>query len=144
VTAPGHRWLEHTADLQLEVWAADEPALLLEAARAVVDALTEGAPLHHAPEVLRDVEIDALDAEDRLVRWLNEVLFLATVDGVFVQGGVLALHGAGGLSGRVQARDAGPDAVRAEIKSATYHEIALHHAAAGDPARIVARVVLDV
>ena len=138
--APGHRWLEHTADLQLEVWAADEPALLVQAARAIVHTLTEGAPLEDAPMETRAVEIDALDAEDRLVRWLNEVLFLATVDGVFVDGGELRLHGAGGLSGHVLGRAAGPAAVRAEIKSATYHEVSLRREAD----RVVARVVLDV
>jgi SHS2 domain-containing protein len=140
VTTAGHRWLDHTADLALEVWAADEPALLLAAAAAIVDALTEGAPLEDAPEVTRDLDLDALDAEDRIVRWLNEVLFLATVEGVFVTGGTLHLRGAGGLSGRVLGRAAGPEAVRAEIKSATYHGLELRH----DEGRVVAQIVLDV
>lgn len=140
MTASGHRWLEHTADLCLSVWADDEAALLHEAARALVDALTEGAALGDAEDATRDIEIDALDAEDRLVRWLNEVLYLATTEGVFVRDAELRLRGAGGLSGRVVGPGAGVAAVRAEIKSATYHDLHVRRA----DGRVVAQVVLDV
>lgn len=137
--AAGHRWLEHTADLALRVWADDEPGLLEEAARALVAAVTEGGDAT-GPDAARDVQIDAIDPEDRLVRWLNEVLFLATVEGFLVASAELQLPSPGGLRGRVRGCVAGPEAVRAEIKSATYHALSLQH----EPDGVVAHVVLDV
>lgn len=74
-----HRTLDHTADVRLEIRAPSEEALLAEAALALVEALTEG----EAPPALeeRAVRVESLDAEDRLVRWLNEVLYLAVIRG---------------------------------------------------------------
>ena len=41
--ARGHCQLEHPADLVLEFWAPSEAELLVEAAQALVEVLTEGA-----------------------------------------------------------------------------------------------------
>ncbi len=147
-TTPGHRWLEHTADLAVELWAPDEPALLLEGARALVLALTEGTELPTPDEPRQhDLTVDALDREDRLVRFLDEVLYLATVEGFLTLGGALRLreepdgaHLEASLRGV-----AASDLLVQEIKAVTYHELLLidQHDARGRPF-VRARVILDV
>jgi SHS2 domain-containing protein len=133
----GHRLLDHTADVAVELWAPDEPALLEEGARALVELLTEGAPLVGTAE--RAVELEAIDPEDRLVRWLSEVLYLATVEGFLVTGAALELPDAA-LRGTVRGMPAAAAALRTEIKAVTHHDLRLERG----PQGVRARVVLDV
>ena len=133
----GHRSIEHTADLAVELWAPDEPALLVEGARALVELLTEGEPVEAIAE--RTVELTAIDPEDRLVRWLAEVLWLASVEGFLVHDATLVLAG-GSLRGTMRGQDDAADRVRTEIKAVTYHDLRLERG----PAGVRARVVFDV
>jgi SHS2 domain-containing protein len=135
--ARGHRLLDHTADVEVELWAPDEPALLEEGARALVELLTEGAPI--GGTATRTVELPAIDPEDRLVRWLSEVLYLATVEGFLVASAALELRGAG-LRGSVRGQPDAADRLRTEIKAVTYHDLHLERG----PAGVRARVVFDV
>jgi SHS2 domain-containing protein len=147
----GHRQVEHTADLALDVWAPSEEALLVEAARALVDCLegdrTPGdraagdrrSRESRAPLGTRELAFECIDPEDRLVQWLNEVLFLATVEAFLVRDAEIHLEPTH-LRARVYGEAADPTRPLAEIKSATYHELRLEHSS--DGAR--AHVVLDV
>ena len=60
------------------------------AARAVIDVITEGAPPHGTDE--RTVVVDSMDAEDRIVRWLNEVLWIAIGEGFLLCDAEITLH----------------------------------------------------
>lgn len=147
----GHRQLEHTADLALDVWAPSEEALLVEAARALVECLegerTPGDPggtdhgpgESRAPLDTREFAFECIDPADRLVQWLNEVLYLATVEGFLVRDAEIRLDTTH-LRARVYGEAADPARPLGEIKSATYHELRLEHTS--DGAR--AHVVLDV
>ena len=138
MSAPrGHHQLDHTADLVLAFWAPTEAELLVEAARALVEVLTNGA--HISAEQRRRVRIDALDRADRLVRWLNEVLVLATVDGFVLADADLCLDDQG-LDASMRGQADGLCLVCTELKSVTYHDLELRR----DGDRFVGRVVVDV
>jgi SHS2 domain-containing protein len=131
----GWRPLNHTADLALSVWAESEAALLAEAARAIVSTMTEGARPGPARDT-RTLTLEALDPEDRLVRWLNEVIYLAVAEGFLTREADLRLEGAG-----LVARLAGErGTVATELKSVTYHDLHL----TGDGGHWRARFVVDV
>lgn len=134
----GHRQLEHTADLAIELWAPDEGTLLVEGAQAVVDVLTDGADV--TGEATRSVELESVDAEDRLVRWVNEVLWLAVGEGFLVADADVSLT-EGGLTAIVRGVRDGGDRIRTELKSATYHDL---HLEKGDDGLYRARIVIDV
>ena len=111
--------------------------MLVVGAQALVDALTDGAAVQSLER--RPIELEAIDAEDRLVRWLNEVLVLASLDGFVVADAEVQLH-EGGLRAEVVGQ---PDALALlcnELKSVTYHGVELRHE--GD--RVVGTVVVDV
>jgi SHS2 domain-containing protein len=133
----GHRPIDHTADLAFELWAPDEEALLREGLAAIVELLTEGAQVRSEDE--RMVTLQALDPEDRLVQWLNELLYLATVQGFVPADADLTLSD-GGLTARVRGQENARDLVKTEIKAATYHDLRLTR----EPGRVAAQVVLDV
>jgi SHS2 domain-containing protein len=136
-TSAGHRAIEHTADLAFEAWGDSEARMLVEAARAVVGALTGGATID--PRASRPVALEAIDAEDRLVRWLNEVIWLATGEGFLVADATFELRGAG-LHGETRGETDAHDRLVTEIKAATYHGLAITR----EPGRVTARFVLDV
>lgn len=133
----GHRQLDHTADLALELWANDEASLLRQGALALAELLSEGARVQAL--ATRTLELSALDAEDRLVRFLNEVLSLAICEGFLCSDADVTLAGENSLSARLQGEHAA-NKIRREIKSVTYHELVLER----DSERCLARVVIDV
>jgi SHS2 domain-containing protein len=133
----GHRQIAHTADLALELWAPSEETLLLEGARALVEILTEGAPI--AGRERRVVEVESVDPEDRLVRWLNEVLVLAVTEGFLLSDAELTLR-EGGLRGECAGEAGAAGKIRTELKSVTYHDLRLEHR----EGRWTAQIVVDV
>ena len=136
-SSAGAREVEHTADLALEIWGPDEPRMLEAGARAVVGLLTDGAQV--SAQDVRSVELEAMDAEDRLVRWLNEVLYWASVEGFMVARAELEVT-EDGLRGRAIGQEDSAGLLKTEIKAATYHGLRVVRS----EGRVQALVVLDV
>ncbi len=111
--------------------------MLQAGARAVVGLLTDGAEV--SAKDARVVELEAIDAEDRLVRWLSEVLYWASVEGFLVARAELEVTPQG-LIGRAFGQGGAAELLKTEIKAATYHDLHV----VTDAGRVMARVVLDV
>lgn len=133
----GAREVEHTADLALELWGPDEPGMLEAGALAVVGLLTDGAEV--SAQDARCVELEAIDAEDRLVRWLSEVLYWASVEGFLVARAELQVTEQG-LLGQAFGREGAAQLLKTEIKAVTYHQLEVVRT----PGRVQAVIVLDV
>jgi SHS2 domain-containing protein len=133
----GHRMIEHTADLAMELEAPSEAELLAEGARAVVSLLTEGRAIEGRDQ--RRLRVTSIDREDRLVQWLNEVLLLATVHGFIVASAELQLNEAG-LEALLTGMEDGWDLLEQELKSVTYHDLLLEQRELD----WFARIVIDV
>lgn len=133
----GHQQVDHTGDLALRFWAPTEATLLAEGARAVIEVLTAKVEVSRADT--RQLSIDSLDDEDRLVRWLNEVLLLATVDGFVLAEAEVHLR-PGGLEATLRGQADALELIRTEIKSVTYHGVQL----AREDRRVVGQVVVDL
>jgi SHS2 domain-containing protein len=134
----GYRQLDHTADLALALWGPSEQELLVAGAEAVIDIMTESA----APGAVtaeRVIEIDAVDAADRLVQWLNEIIVAAVTGGFLARTAEIRLQGDSGLRAVVRGE---PGRILAELKSATYHDLELLRDEASG--RWSAQVVIDV
>jgi SHS2 domain-containing protein len=137
MTTTGHRLLDHTADLALEAWAPDEPALLAEVARAIAAILTDDAPIAAAVE--RSLSLAADRPDERLVVWINELIFAAVTEGFVVASADVVLRD-DGLDARVRGEVGASARIATELKAATYHDLALERGP--DCARC--RVVIDV
>lgn len=138
----GHRQLDHTADLALEIWAPTETELLLEGASALVRVITGGARLETAREGESRLEIQlrGIDREDRLVHWLNQIVGLAVHEGFLFTGADLTLQGDRDLVARVRGRAEARAQVVTEIKGVTYHDLRLAREGPGWRARVVVDV----
>ena len=93
----------------------------------------------------RELTLEAIDPEDRLVQWLNEVIVAAIVDG-FLLSDIDALELTAGPDGgaRLHARFRGHEnagaRIATELKSVTYHDLRL----VSTETRVECQVVIDV
>jgi SHS2 domain-containing protein len=131
-----HRWVEHTAELELELEAKCERELLAEALMALAEVLSADEP-PAGERALRTVQASAPDRPALLAAFLEELVFLAEAEG-FVP---CALERLELGADRLEAVVAGVlDAPRPLVKAVTYHRLAFEPADGG----YRARVVLDV
>ena len=136
--------LDHTADIGFEIGAPTLDALFDEARQALLMAVFELPPENGEEE--RRVRLRAPDLETLLVRWINELVFFIQSDEfVAVRAAIYVREtGEGGFG--LEARLAGAPldlegyGWQGEIKSATFHGLAVTHASEGWRAQ----VILDV
>jgi SHS2 domain-containing protein len=128
-----HRWIDHTAEVQLDLEAASEGELLSEAAAALGELADEdaGEPAAH------NVTVEARDRPALLAELLSELVFLSETEG-FVPDRLEAIElGERTLRARASGRRGHP---RQLVKAVTYHGLRFERE--GDVWR--GSVVLDV
>jgi protein archease len=126
-----YRWVEHTAELELEIDAESEEAVFGDAVAAFAELIDDGAGNGHS----REIWLRADERPAQLVELLEELVFLADVAG-FVPESLDDLD----LS-RKRALVAGhTGSPRPLVKAVTYHGLQFEPTADGWKAR----VVLDV
>jgi|Deesub1362A_J573_1020465.scaffolds.fasta_scaffold05621_2 SHS2 domain-containing protein len=128
--------LEHTADWALRIRAPDFAGLLQRAAEGML-GLIEVKPLRQdgAPHLL---ELEGLDREDLLVRWLEEFLYALEARGTTFLLDELEVVDDQHLRARV--REVPATRPRKDIKAVTYHGLEIRPADGG----LEATVVFDV
>ena len=131
----GYREVEHTADWELEVWAADLPGLMEQAARGMF--FLAGMRLEPEPRLSRTFSLKASDTETLLVKFLTELLFYAEQEGIGFDGYQITLDGFDLQATLEGARLASIDK---EIKAVTYHRLAVSQA----EGRLRVNIVFDV
>jgi SHS2 domain-containing protein len=128
-----YRFVEHTAELELELEAESAEGVLEEALHAfaeLVDGVTDGRAVE------REVDLTASDLPALLASWLDELLFLADAEQLVPEGAELSVVDTR-LTGVLRARQGAP---RPLVKAVTLHRLRLR------PENDVwrGRVVLDV
>jgi SHS2 domain-containing protein len=124
-----HRWIEHTAELQLELHARSEAAIFRQAVHALRELLEEdpdtdadtGAATGERVE--RPVEAEATDRGALLAEWLAELVFLAETEGLVPDEARDLVVGEDSVTAVVVGRTCEP---RHLVKAVTYHDLALH------------------
>lgn len=128
------RWVEHTAELELEIEAPSEAAVFEEALIAFAELAGDGGD--HA--VTHELEVEAEESSMLLVEWLSELVYLSEAE-QFVPARIASLELADGrLRATVEGHRGEPKHL---VKGVTLHRLALRQ---DDTAGWHARVVLDV
>jgi SHS2 domain-containing protein len=129
-----YRWVDHTAEIELEIEAASEREVLEAALRALAELLGIEEPAGPERRLLR---LTAPDRPTLLAAWIEELAFLAESEG-FVATRVLELDlQAVELKATVAGVLAEPPPL---VKAVTYHRLAFERSGEG----YAARVILDV
>jgi len=132
-----HRWVDHTAEVQLQVGAESLAGLLAEAGRALGLLLLRGRDAEPSREA-RTIEVSSVDREALLVDWLNEIIFLAEVEPwIAVEFDGLE---ASETHLKASARGVPVDDPPALVKAATFHGLAVEEREGG----LQAEVIFDV
>ncbi len=71
---PHFRFIEHTADIGVEIYGKDLKELFENGARAFFDIITDIARVR--PLNIESIEIKADDLKDLLIGWIDEFIFL--------------------------------------------------------------------
>ncbi len=129
-----YRWVEHTAEVQMEIEAGSEEGVFADALHALGELLADD---DRGDEVWREVAVGGHERAALLVGWLEELVYLAETEDLVPEGAEQIELGEEGLRARVRCRRGNP---RHMVKAATYHRLVFGPSGAG----FRARVVLDV
>ena len=135
-----YKTFEHTADLGLEVEAADRAGIFTRSAMAMFDMMFGLDSI--GADRRRGLRVTADSLEELLVAWLNELLYVYSVEGIIFSGfRDVDLHErsfeAVGLG---EVFDPEKHEPQLEIKAATYHQISITR----DNGSWKARVIFDI
>jgi SHS2 domain-containing protein len=132
-----HREIEHTADLGIEVTAADLPGLFAAAGEALYGLIVDSATIQNRKEI--SVSATGENPEDLLHAWLCELLALFNVQGFIGKHCMIDQMSVGQVQGRVsgEALDLKRHGFHTEIKGVTYHEFKVWQEAGTWSARII-------
>ena len=134
-----YRWVEHTAELELELEAVTEREVLADALSAIGELLEDeeqspGCNAAPAPLERRALHAGARDRPALLAAWLEELLFLAESEGFIpLQIADLSID-ADCLRATVVGRMGAP---RPLVKAVTYHRLEFEPTDGGYRARVV-------
>ncbi len=118
-----YRLIDHTADLGLEIFGADEKQLFTHAALALFDMIADG-PLP-AGRHQRTVVVAGDDWPDLMVNWLRELLYMWNGEGQLIDSVTIEELTQSRMCATVTSDDYAPGrhSIRNEIKAVTYHQI---------------------
>jgi SHS2 domain-containing protein len=132
-----YRWVDHTAELELQLEAATEEGIFAEALAALGELLGERSSGAPGDPARHEVSASAPDRPTLLAEWLNELVFLAETER-FIPQRLDAFDLSGDqLEATVRGTRASPPHL---VKAVTYHRLEMHE----QDRTWRARVVLDV
>src|SRR3954449_12582319 len=114
-----HRWIEHTAELQLEIHARSEAGVFVQAVHALRELLEDDEPAAGS-RAERTVEAEATDRGALLAEWLAELVFLAEAQGLGPPEARDLVVGEASVTAVVVGRPREP---RHLVKAVTYHDL---------------------
>lgn len=119
------KFVEHQADLAVEIQAPDREGLFKDALQAVIELLT-GAPVAvDSSESRLSISAEGFDDEEKLVSLLNELLFACQTDGYRPYSALeVEFPTATSVKALIAVAERGSGLPLArEIKAATYHDL---------------------
>ncbi|HWE08753.1 MAG TPA: archease [Solirubrobacteraceae bacterium] len=130
----GYRWVEHTAELELEVHGRTEEAVFAQALRAFAELVGDRTARE---AVTREIALAGAERAVLLAHWLDELEFLAETEDLVPDAIERLELVPAGLRATVRCHRGHP---RSVVKGVTYHRLAFERD--GDGYR--ATVILDV
>lgn len=130
-----HRFLEHTADIQVECRGGAFEDLLREAAQAFYEITLE-CVRDDAPAT-RHLDLTGATQEELMVRWLQELLFLLETEHFVATRYVFDEAQDGRVSALLEGYICSSDERSQEVKGVAYHGLRIEQEAEGCSANII-------
>ncbi len=115
--------IDHTADVGVQAFGRTCEEVFANAAYALFDLLTDLKRVES--KLPYQVQVEGIDREDLLVRWLSELLFLSATQGYLFKEFSFSLFQPTNLQATAYGEifDPGRHKWKNEIKAATYHQV---------------------
>ena len=117
-----HIWIEHTAELQLELHSGSQAGVFRQALNALRELLSDDDGNPGGATAERTVEVEATDRAALLAEWLAELVFLAEMEGIVPESVRDLVVAEDSVTAVVRGRVGEP---RHLIKAVTYHDLEL-------------------
>ncbi|HWP81605.1 MAG TPA: archease [Bacteroidota bacterium] len=138
--------LEHPADVGFEAYGKTLEEAFENAATALVSLITDPKTIREREG--RQIELQAGDYEQLLVRWLSEILYLYDGSRFLTGRANVEVLSRTFLKAKVYGEqcDTNRHPLRLDVKAVTYHQLAILRtpASAGRPLQVTVRVFVDI
>ncbi|HCA80415.1 MAG TPA: archease [Bacteroidetes bacterium] len=136
----GFRILEHPADMGIEASGPDLREAFRQAALGLISIVVD--PSSVGLSVQKTSSVEGTDAENLLVRWLSEILYLYDGEDYLVGGIEILKMSPTGLSANLRGEfvDEQRHRLKMDVKAVTYHQLSVSQG----PEGAVVRVFLDI
>ena len=134
----GFREIEHTADLEIEVWGTDMPSLFRQAAQGLYHLAQLEFVGEQENMPIRRIRLKSLDEGDLLVTFLNELLYLLEEENLVFECTDLEIGLDHTLEGLMHGFPVSSQS--REIKAVTYHNLKIRESEDG----FVVNIVFDI
>jgi len=130
------RVLEHTADIGFEAYGATCEEVFANAARALESLMVDLKSIASLEET--KIQVEGSDAQNLLVNWLSEVLYLFDAEGRLFHDFKVSIAGEKALAATARGEpfDRAKHQVNLQVKAITYHQLALEQTPAGWRAQV--------
>ena len=136
----GFRILEHPADLGIEAWGTDLAEVFRQSALALTSIIVDpGSVTAREPRALK---IQGSDAENLLVRWLSEILYLCDGEDFLLSDIEIQSIDGCSIDAMLMGEQVNMEAhrFRIDVKAVTYHQLKV----VGEAGNWFATVFLDI
>ncbi|MGA2526983.1 MAG: archease [Smithellaceae bacterium] len=132
-----YKVLDHTADIGIEVWGRTKKELFGNAAEAMFDLIVDLTGINNVNEKV--VTIRGSDAEDLLVNFLREALYLFNGKKWIIKQCKCSEMKSGQIVAQLQGEsyNAQKHQLKTEIKAVTYHGLSIEKKAQGWKAKVI-------
>ena len=135
-----YEFIDHTADVAVELRGGSREELYAEALRAFTDTVTELGEVEEDRE--QTLSVEAGDLDDLMVEWLGELVYRFDVDGLlFARAEVEIEEREGRLrltaTARGESYDEERHPLKVEVKGVTYHDLVVEEREGGWQGRVV-------
>lgn len=128
-----YRWIDHPAELELAIEAADEAGVFRDALAALAELLGEGV----GEEEHHELSLAAQDRAVLLADWIDELVYLSETKRLVPQRVEQIALGEGSLEATISGRYGDPQHL---VKAVTYHRLSFEKT----DGEWTATVILDV
>jgi SHS2 domain-containing protein len=137
----GYRFIEHTADAGLEVWAEDLSELFRQSTLGMLAIIF--VPEKVQIREKKEVAVSGIDIEDLLVRWLSEIKYIAQCERFLPRDVAIKEVSPGRVSGLIMGERFDPEKHEylIELKNVTYHGLKIKR---GEDNNYSVRIIFDL
>lgn len=133
---PGYRILEHPADMGIEAFGPDLGEAFRQAAFGLTSIIVDAISIR--PSVFKEISVEGSDAENLLVRWLSEILYLYDGEDYLIGGIEIVKMSSTIVTAKLQGEFVEEERhrLKMDVKAVTYHQLSVTEGPSGSTIRV--------